>query len=103
MIRIRLSMNGESPMMSPVIGSRSGASGNTVSRPITTSTAAVAISAYRRPFASASGETSGPLSASSDSSSVSSAGSCVPRLRSTMYTETSVRTMVTRTVEAIPK
>ena len=63
----------------------------------------VAISAYRRPFASASGETSGPLSASSDSSSLSSAGSCVPRLGSTMYTVTTVTTNATTIVDAIQK
>ncbi len=45
MITIRLSMNGESPMMSPVSGSRSGASGRTVSSVITAITAAVAMSA----------------------------------------------------------
>ena len=96
-------MNGESPMMSPVTGSRSGASGRAVRSVIPITTASVAKSAYRRPFASASGVTSGPLSASSESSSDSSEGSCAPRLRSTIRTETKVITIVTRIVEAIPK
>ena len=42
MRKIRLSMNGEVPMMSPVSGSRSGASGNAVSSTMTTAAASVA-------------------------------------------------------------
>ena len=45
MITIRLSMNGESPMIAPVSGLRSGAPGIAVSSAITTTTPSVAHSA----------------------------------------------------------
>ena len=54
-ITIRLLMNGESPMMSPVSGLRSGAPGGSVSAAITASTASTASPAQRRPLASSAG------------------------------------------------
>ena len=60
---MRLSMNGDVPMMSPVTGSRSGAPGGSVSSRITTSVAPNQIPAERSPRLSASTLTSGASSA----------------------------------------
>jgi hypothetical protein len=69
MITIRLLMNGESSMMSPVSGLRRGAPGCSVSAAITATTATTARPAQRRPLASSAGSTCWPSSRASSSSS----------------------------------
>ena len=65
-----------------------------------TTTASAASDASLTPLASSSGDT---MTASAVSaSSLSSDGSCLPRLRSTMKIETSDATIVTRIVDAMP-
>ena len=75
MITIRLSMNGESPMTSPVRGLRSGAPGIAVSNATATITVSAPHIAYRRPRASSAGPTSGASSIGSPWPAPATAGS----------------------------
>jgi hypothetical protein len=101
-ITIRLLMNGESPMMSPVSGLRSGAPGGSVSAAITISTATTASPARRSPRASSAGSTSWP---SSRASSCPSARlrSQAPSRGSMMRVVTRAMTTVRNRVQPVPK
>jgi len=101
MITIRLLISGESPMMSPVSGLRSGAPGGSVRAAMTANTASTAHSAQRRPRASSTGSIAGPSSRASSSGSAWPR-SHAPRRGSTMRVVTSVITTVRNRVETIP-
>ena len=100
MITIRLLMNGESPMMSPVSGLRSGAPGGSVSAAITASTASTARPAQRRPLASSAGSIAWPSSRASSSSSARPR-SQVPSRGSMIRVVTSAITTVRNSVQPI--
>ena len=101
-ITIRLLMNGESPMMSPVSGLRSGAPGGSVSSAITASTPSTAKPAQRRPLASSALSTSCPSSRASSSSSAR-LRSQVPSRGSMMRVVISAITTVRNSVQPMPK
>ena len=102
MITIRLSMNGESPMISAVSGSRSGAPGIAVSSAITSEHARASPRARSAgPRASPSGDDLG--GSSSSGSSPASAGSQAPSRPSTSRAVMNVSTIATKIVEDDPE